>query len=56
MFYNHLALTKNEAVATLTNKYEEAIKLFDEIEIQALMMSDMFLQGFTKHFPNQIIR
>ncbi|MDD2490511.1 MAG: acetylglutamate kinase [Bacilli bacterium] len=56
MFYNHLALTKNEAVAILTNKYEEAIKLFDKIEIQALMMSDMFLEGFTRQFPNQITR
>jgi len=56
MFYNHLALTKNEAVAILNNKYEEAIKLFDEIEIQALTMSNMFLEGFTKHFSNQIIR
>ncbi|MDD2519215.1 MAG: acetylglutamate kinase [Bacilli bacterium] len=56
MFYNHLELTKNEAVAILTNKYEEAIKIFDEIEIQALMMSDMFLEGFARQFSNQIIR
>ncbi|MDD2409823.1 MAG: acetylglutamate kinase [Bacilli bacterium] len=31
MFYNHLNLTKNEAVAILNNKYEEVIKIFDEI-------------------------
>ncbi len=54
MFYSHLALTKDEAVAILNNKHEEAIKLFDEIEKQALMMSNMFLKGFTKRFPNKI--
>lgn len=54
MFYNHLTLTKNEAVAILSNKYDETIKIFDEIEIQALMMSDMFLEGFTKQFKDQI--
>ena len=56
MFYNHLALTKDEAVAILTNKYEEAIRLFDKIEAQALMMSDMFLDGLARQFPNKIIR
>lgn len=56
MFYNHLALTKAEAVAILTNKYEDAIKLFDEIENQALMMSDMFLKGLANQFPNRIMK
>lgn len=52
MFYNHLALTKDEAVAILTGKYEEAIKLFDEIATQALMMADMFLEGLAKQFSD----
>jgi phage terminase Nu1 subunit (DNA packaging protein) len=56
MLYEHLALTKDEAISLLTKKYENAIRLFDEIEIQALMMSDMFLEGLARQFSNQIIR
>lgn len=55
MFYNHLALTKDEAVAILNRRSNEAVILFDEIEKQALMMSDMFLEGLFKQFPNKII-
>ncbi len=55
MMYDHLSLTKNEAVAILTNKYEEGIDLFDEIEKQALMMADSYTNGFAKQFPNNVI-
>jgi hypothetical protein len=54
MMYQHLALTKNEAVAILTNKYSEGITLFDEIEKQALMMADNYTEGLSKQFPNMI--
>ena len=51
MWHKHLALTKDEAVAILTGKYEESIALFDEIEHQALMMADLFAKGIIKQFP-----
>jgi len=55
MMYNHLSLTKAEAVAILTNKYEEGIALFDEIEGQALMMADSYMEGIAKQFPNRVM-
>lgn len=55
MMYEHLALTKAEAVAILTNKYEEGISLFDEIEKQALMMADSYTNGISKQFPNKVM-
>lgn len=53
MMYEHLALTKSEAVAILTNKYEDSISLFDKIEDQALMMADGLTAGILKQFPNK---
>ena len=53
MMYEHLFLTKSEAIAILTNKYEDSISLFDKIEDQALMMADMFTEGILKQFPNK---
>ncbi len=55
MMYDHLSLTKNEAVAILTSKYAEGIALFDEIEKQALMMADSYINGIAKQFPNKIM-
>jgi len=53
MMYEHLVLTKSEAVSILTNKYEDSISLFDKIEDQVLMMADMFRVGILKQFPNK---
>jgi hypothetical protein len=53
MLYEHLVLTKSEAVSILSNKYEDSISLFDKIEDQALMMADMFTEGILKQFPNK---
>ncbi|WP_010630528.1 hypothetical protein [Sporolactobacillus vineae] len=50
MLHEHLALTKAEAVALLTRKYPESVRLFDEIERQALMMADMMTQGIIRQF------
>jgi hypothetical protein len=55
MMYEHLALTKNEAVAILTNKYAEGISLFDQIQKQALEMADVYIEGLVKQFRNDII-
>ena len=50
MMHKHLTLTKAEAVAILTSKYEEGIAIFDEIERQALMMADDYINGMAKQF------
>lgn len=55
MLYDHLAMTKNEAVYYLTQKYAESIKEFDNIEKQALAMADMMTQGIVKQFPEYFI-
>ncbi len=51
MLYDHLAMTKTEAVELLAQKYEDSIDTFDNIEQQALEMADMMTQGITKQFP-----
>jgi hypothetical protein len=45
MWYEHLALTKQEAVEILNNKFEESISTFDRIEKEALMMADHLSSG-----------
>lgn len=55
MLYDHLAMTKNEAVYSLTQKYADGIKEFDNIERQALAMADMMTQGIAKQFPEYFI-
>lgn len=50
MLHEHLSLTKAEAVALLTQKYPESVRLFDEIERQALMMADLMTQGIIRQF------
>lgn len=51
MLYNHLAITKDEAVDMLTGKYGEGITTFDQIENQALEMADMMTTGIVNQFP-----
>jgi hypothetical protein len=50
MWYEHLALTKAEAVARLNNDFEEDIAIFDKIEKEALMMADSFSNGIIRQF------
>lgn len=52
MLYNHLAMTKAEAVDILTQKYADSISTFESIEQQALAMADMMTQGIVKQFPS----
>lgn len=56
MLHEHLALTKSEAVAMLTGNYAEGIKLYDEIEKQALKMADVMAKGIVKQFPKKFTR
>ncbi|SBV96141.1 hypothetical protein KL86CLO1_10737 [uncultured Eubacteriales bacterium] len=51
MLYDHLAMTKTEAVEILTQKYEDSINTFEMIEQEALMMADEMTQGIVKQFP-----
>lgn len=50
MLYDHLAMTKTEAVDILTPKYEDSISMFENIEQQALAMADVMTQGIAKQF------
>lgn len=51
MLYDHLAMTKTEAVDILTRKYADSISIFEDIEQEALAMADMMSQGIAKQFP-----
>lgn len=52
MFYMHLALTKYEAVCMIQKNYKEDIKVFDQIEAEALEMADMISQAIVMQFPH----
>lgn len=51
MLYDHLAMTKSEAVYRLRKNYAADIKQYDMIEQQALQMADAFSEGIVKQFP-----
>ena len=51
MLYDHLAMTKTEAVNILSQEYEDSVSVFENIEQQALNMADMMTQGIVKQFP-----
>lgn len=51
MLYDHLAMTKTEAVDILTQKYNDSISIFENIEQEALAMADLMTQGIIKQFP-----
>jgi hypothetical protein len=55
MMYDHLALVKAEAIYIIENKYEESIKVFDQIVNQALKMADMYTEGILKQFPSKFM-
>ena len=52
MFYEHLALTKYEAVSMIQKKYKLDVEVFDQIEAQALEMADAISDAIIKQFPN----
>lgn len=50
MLYEHLTLTKLEAVCMITKNYAEEIKVYDQIEQQALMMADEVSNAISRQF------
>ncbi|WP_339173764.1 hypothetical protein MKY51_15660 [Solibacillus sp. FSL R5-0691] len=50
MFYKHLELTKKEAVTMIQKDYQTDIEVFDEIEAEALAMSDMIASAIVMQF------
>lgn len=50
MFYKHLELTKNEAVTMIQKNYKADVEVFDEIEAEALAMSDMIATAIVMQF------
>lgn len=54
MLNNHLALTTQEAVNRLTQKWAEDQASFDSIYSQAMEMADALSGGIAKQFPNKV--
>lgn len=50
MFYKHLELTKKEAVTMIQKDYQTDIEVFDEIEAEALAMSDVIASAIVMQF------
>ncbi len=53
LLYLHLKLTKEEATALLSKKWNDAIKKFDEIYTEIIVLSDALTEGIIKQFPDK---
>lgn len=53
MLYEHLELTTKEVTSRLSGNYEEDIKAYDMVQREALDMSQYFVSGIIKQFPNR---
>jgi hypothetical protein len=49
----HLKLTTDEAVAVLQKDYDKAIKLYDDIVNEILVLSDALYDGLVAQFPER---
>ena len=52
MLYEHLRLTTNEVSARLNGNYAEDIKAYDMVQQEILKMSQFFVNGIVRQFPN----
>ncbi len=50
MLYDHLEMTEKEAMLRLAGKYAEDIRMFDNIEKEALEMADFMSYGMIRQF------
>lgn len=55
MFYEHLALTKSEAVTMLNKEFKASIELYDKVEMGALTMADILTTSIIKQFPRMFV-
>jgi hypothetical protein len=53
MLHEHLAITKDEAVAILSGNFERGIQIFDQVELQALETADLMTEGIVRQFPRR---
>ncbi|MBQ9266986.1 MAG: acetylglutamate kinase [Clostridia bacterium] len=53
MLYDHLRLTTNEVSARLKGNYEEDIRAYDMVQQEILKMSQFFVNGIVKQFPQR---
>ena len=52
MLYEHLKLTTDEVNARLKGEYIADIKAYDMVQKEILDMSQFFVDGIIKQFPN----
>ena len=52
MLYEHLRLTTEEVAARLRRDYTADIKAYDMVQKEILAMSEFFVSGIVKQFPN----
>ena len=53
MLYEHLALTKDEAVDRINKYYAADILVYDKIQTEALKMADIMSEAIIRQFPNR---
>ncbi len=51
----HLKLTKDEAVARLTGKWDDDVVAFDDIFTEIMTVSDTLADGIAKQFPERFV-
>jgi hypothetical protein len=51
----HLKLTKDEAVARLTGKWDDDVAAFDDIFTEIMTVSDTLADGIVKQFPDRFV-
>lgn len=52
MLYDHLELTSDEVDARLKKDYKADINAFDKVQQEVLNMSQYFVDGIVRQFPN----
>lgn len=52
MLYEHFRLTTNEVSARLKGDYKEDIRAYDLVQKEILEMSQFFVNGIVRQFPN----
>ena len=52
MLYDHLELTSDEVDARLKKDYKADINAFDKVQREILNMSQYFVDGIVRQFPN----